>query len=195
MIDENFLRSHGAVLRKFTRNTVLFQEGHELEYHFQIVSGILELVRVDLEGRRITCKFLTGGDANYIVLNDLPLPFDVVAVTDCTVLVMPREKFLTMIRSEKGLLRHIFKFLSGELYDQMETNRKACNKSPAEKITELFQLLKYEETDQEIFSFEIDISTSEIAMMLGLSKKNCINTLQEMEDEGSVQVRNGKIFF
>jgi len=195
MIDEKCLRSHGAILRKFTRNTVLFNEGQEPEYHFQMVSGIVEFVRVDLDGLRTTCKFLTGGDANYIVLNDSPLSFDIVAVTDCTVLVMSKENFLSMIKSEKGMLRHIMEFLARELNTQMETNSKAYRKSPADRITELFQSLKYEETDQEIYSLVVSLDLNEIALMCGISVEICIATIQKMELENSIRIRNGRIYY
>jgi len=195
MINENCLRSHGAVLRKFNQNTVLFNRGHELEYHFQVVSGLVKLVRSDWKDHKITCKILGNNDANYLVLNESPLSFDVVADTDCTVLIIPKEKFLSMIMSEKGMLKHIMKYLSEQIYDHMETNRKEFNKSPSDKITELCQLLKFEEMDQELFSLEISLELDQIAIFTGLSVEICSATIQKMKENGFVKIRNGKIYF
>ncbi|GGG63125.1 Crp/Fnr family transcriptional regulator [Epilithonimonas arachidiradicis] len=195
MIDEKCLRSHGAVLRIFNRDTFLFNKGSELEYHFQIVSGLAKFVREDQEGHRITCQILGSGDANYLILAGLPLPFDMVAITDCTVLMMPKDDFLSMIMSEEGMLRHIMKYISELMYIQMERNRKEFNKSPSDRITELFQFLKYEETDQEIFSFEINLNVHEIAEISGISLEICIDTLKKMKEHGSVKILNARILF
>ncbi|REC59368.1 hypothetical protein DRF65_26460 [Chryseobacterium pennae] len=62
-----------------------------------------------------------------------------------------------MITSEKGIVMHIMKYLSKQLYTHMETIRKEFNKSASDKIAELFQLLKFEGTDQELFSFEMSL--------------------------------------
>jgi len=195
MIEENCLRSHGAVLRTFNRNTFLFNKGSELEYHFQIVSGLAKFVREDQEGHQITCQILGSSEANYLILTGLPLTFDVVAITDCRVLMMPKDDFLSMIMSEEGMLSHIMKYMAELMYIQMERNRREFNKSPSDRITELFKFLKYEETHQEIFSFEINLTVHEIAEISGISLEICIHALQKMKEHGAVKILNARIFF
>lgn len=100
-----------------------------------------------------------------------------------------------MMTSEKGMMMHILKYFSEQLYNHMEAKRVELNKNPTEKITELFQFLKFDETDQEIFSLEIDFDIDQIAMMSGISAEICIAAIQKMERGDSIKIRDGKIYF
>lgn len=195
MFEEDCLRLYGAEFRAFAGGSLLFSRGEEIVHYFQVVSGLITFAQVDSEGNNIIGTILGRGEGNYTTLIEHSSSFDVIAITDCTVFLMPKESFIDMITSEKGMMMHILKYLSEQLYNCMETNRMELNKSPSSKITELFQFLKFEETDQELFSLQIDLDIDQIAMMSGLSAEICIATIQKMEKDNSIKIRGGKIYF
>ncbi|SHK70252.1 Crp/Fnr family transcriptional regulator [Epilithonimonas mollis] len=195
MIEEDCLRLHGAVSRRFTAGTLLFSGFEEVGYYFQIVSGLITFTLTDAHRHNRICTISGRGEANYSILTDFPPLLDAIALTECSVLIMPKENFLFMVASEKGMMMHILKYLSEQLYNCMETNRIEFNKSPSDKIIELLHFLKFEETDQELFSLEIDLNLDQIAMMSGLNTEICIATIEKMEKDDSIKIRNGRIYF
>lgn len=195
MIEEDCLRLHGAEFSTFAVGTLLFSRDEEMTHYFQVVSGLVTFAQVDSEGNNIIGTILGRGEGNYAALIELSSSLDVVAITDCTVFLMPKESFIDMITTEKGMMLHILKYLSEQLYNCMETNRIEFNKSPSDKIIELFHFFKFEETDQELFSLQIDLNLNQIAMMCGLSAEICIAAIQKMERDNSIKIRNGRIYF
>ena len=195
MIEEDCLRLHGAVFRRFTAGSLLLSGFEEAGHYFQIVSGLIAFVQADSEKHNRICAILGRGQTNYAILTEFPPLVDAIALTECSVLIMPKENFLFMVASEKGMMMHILKYLSKQLYTFMEINRIELCKSPTDKITGLFHFLKFEETDQELFSLEIDLNLDQLAMMSGLSAEICIVAIQKMKKDDSIKIRNGKIYF
>ncbi len=89
----------------------------------------------------------------------------------------------------------ILKELSSNLYYQP---RKICcyiTDSADNKIEQLFHSLKYDETDQELFSFEIKMSLQKIADTANLSIKTVQSAIENLEDQVLIKIVKGIIFF
>ncbi len=185
MIDEKYLRCHGAVEKTFTADSCIFSH------------GVVKLYNTRYDASDMTFELLRSGEqiTMYSLFVEMPSLHDALALTDCRILVMKKENFNQMIERKKPLMLMILKKLSNDLYSKPLKSCCYITDSADNKIEQLFQSLKYDETDQELFSFEIKMSLKKIADTANLSIKNVQSAIENLEDLDLIKIVNGKIFF
>lgn len=196
MIDEKYLRSHGAVEKKFTAGYCIFSYGTIQNYYYQVINGIVKLSNTGYDAKDMTFQLLRRGDhiSLYCAFVEMPSLHHVVALTDCQLLVLQKDNFNQMIERNKVLMLMVLKELSNDLYSQPLKSCCCITDSAENKIEQLFHSLKFDETDQELFSFEIKMSLQQIADKANLSITDVRLAIKNLEEQDLIRIVNSKVF-
>ncbi|MCJ8154176.1 Crp/Fnr family transcriptional regulator [Chryseobacterium sp. SSA4.19] len=197
MIDEKYLRCHGAVEKKFTAGSCIFSHGTIQNHYYQIIDGIVKLSNTGYDAKDMTFQLLRNREhiSLYSVFVEMPSLHHAVALTDCRILVMQKDNFNQMIGRNKVLMLMVLKELSSDFYYQPLKSCCYITDSAENKIEHLFHSLKYDETDQELLSFVIKMSLQQISYIANLSIKTVRSAIENLEDQGLIKIVKGKIFF
>lgn len=196
MIDEKYLRCHGAVEKKFTAGSCIFSHGTIQNHYYQIIDGIVKLSNTGYDAKDMTFQLLRNREhiSLYSVFVEMPSLHHAVALTDCRILVMQKNNFNQMIELNKTLMLMVLKELSSNLYCQALESYCYTTDSAENKIEQLFHSLKFDETDQELFSFEIKMSLQQIADKANLSITDVRLAIKNLEEQGLIRIVNSKVF-
>lgn len=196
MIDEKYLRSHGAVEKKFTAGSCIFSHGIIQNHYYQIIEGIVKLFNTGYDANDMTFQLLRSREqiTLYCAFVEMPSLHHAVALTDCRILIMQKDNFNQMIERKKSLRLKVLKKLSSDLYSQPIESCCYITDSAENKIEQLFHSLKFDETDQELFSFEIKMSLQQIADKTNLSITDVRLAIKNLEEQGLIRIVNSKVF-
>ena len=103
----------GSVVRSFEPNEAIAHQGAEATHFGVVLSGTVAASAVT-DGRRQPFGELTAGDtfAEAALLTGNPLLADLVAASDCKVLLIPLSLFQSMIVAEPGAVREISRIIA-----------------------------------------------------------------------------------
>ncbi|MPS73444.1 MAG: Crp/Fnr family transcriptional regulator [Chryseobacterium sp.] len=200
ILRENFLKSRGAVERQYRKGNTIFIEGEKADYYYyyyyQIVSGIVKLGRSS-ENSGILFKLLRRGDevATFCMFIDKPYLEDATAVTDCTILTMSKSIFNEVTKENGEFMLKIMKRLSRDFSDQYNYNRIQNKIHAQDKVIALFDLLKYNQVDQEVFSFQIDLTREHICFLTALDPRALKDILVQLKTIGIIKIVYGEIYY
>lgn len=108
---------------------------------------------------------------------------------------MKKDNFSQMIQQNKDLILKVLEKLSNDLYSHPLKSCCYLKDSAENKIEQLCYSLKYDDTDQELFSFEIKMSLKKIADTANMSIRSVQSAIKNLEDQGLIRIVEGKIFF
>ncbi|UZT99048.1 Crp/Fnr family transcriptional regulator [Chryseobacterium fluminis] len=197
MINEKYLRFHGAVEKTFRKGSYIFNHGSFQNHYYQIVDGVVKLFSTGFNILDMTFQLLRKGEqiSLYSMFVEMPLLHNALALTDCRILVMDKEHFNKMIQQDKSLMLKILKHLSNDSYPRPLTNRFFITDSPKLKIQQLFHNLKYEKADQEIFSYEVRLKLQQIADLTNVDIEQIMPCIKCLEQQGLLKIVNDIIYF
>ncbi|WP_295317700.1 helix-turn-helix domain-containing protein [Roseobacter sp.] len=175
-----------------TRNagSYLFFEGDEVEWLYQVVSGVLRLTRLLEDGRRQVIAFGYPGDI-------VGFPSGGLHHTDCDVLVDARLRVFRRSALEScvgnpELHRQLLQAALGEISAMQDHFMMLGRKSAAEKLASFLHVLFErvgEETDGKR-QIMLPMSRSDIADFLGLTTETVSRTLTQMRKSGIIDIED-----
>lgn len=197
MIDEKYLRCHGAVEKRFKAGSYIFSHGTIQNHYYQVIDGLVKLSNTGYNTQDMTFQLLRSGEkiSLYSLFVEMPLLQDAVALTDCRIIVMRKEDFNHMIGHNKILMLKILKKLWNDSFCLPPQNCYLIADNAENRVQRLFHSLKYNEADQELFSFEIKMSLEQIADAAGVTISNVKSVMQSLKDQGLIKILKGKIYF
>ncbi|UZT97929.1 Crp/Fnr family transcriptional regulator [Chryseobacterium fluminis] len=197
MINDKYLRFHGAVEKTFSKGSYIFSNGNFQNHYYQITDGVVKLFSTGLNTLGMTFQLIRKGEqiSLYSMFAEMPLLHDALALTDCRILVMPKECFNKIIEHDKVLMLKIIKHLSTESFSQPLMDSFSITDSPRVKIQQLFHNLKYEKVDQEKFSYEVRLKLKQIADLTNVDIEQIMPCIKSLEEQGLLKIVNDKIYF
>jgi len=193
-INEDLLMSSGAKIVNYAKNQFVFQENTEAIAYFQILTGKVKIVSQKKPGREFIHNISNQGDC----LGELFLflkhqySLSAIAMDDCRILILQKSDFILMLTENPSILLNLYKRIAEGLHYTYMMKGFALE-SPAEKTINLFRYLKISNylTDQD----EILLTRQQIASLTGLRVETVIRTIKQLESEGLLVIRKGKIFY
>ena len=197
MIDTHVLLARGASYKKLIPGEILFAEGEECEYYYQIVRGQLRWVNFNKEGDEYLQTLVEKGES----IGELPLfDGDVYAATAIAnkasqVLRLPKEAFHQLLVDEPQIHFAFSKLLTQRLRFKFFLLKEMANNDSEKIITALLKYL-YEKKDHICaVCNQVRLNRRQIAEMTGLRVETVIRVMRLMNEKGVIQIHNRKAYF
>ncbi len=110
------LRSH-ARLKTIERGTTVFAKGDPGTSLFAILEGQVKVISFSAQGKYAVFNVLSAGDifGEIALLDGGERTADVIAITDCKLLVIERRDFLPLVHSRPDVAQKLIEVLCGRL--------------------------------------------------------------------------------
>lgn len=168
----------------------LFFEGDEVEWLYQVTSGVLRLTRLLEDGRRQVIAFGYPGDV-------VGFPTHGLHHTDCDVLVDARLQPYrrSILESEEGdpaLHRALLQAALREIGAMQDHFMMLGRKSAAEKVASFLCVLtdRVGETRDGLKHVQLPMSRADIADFLGLTTETVSRSLTQLRKRGIIAIEN-----
>lgn len=197
VIDKFILESLGAIIVNYNMSDFIFKEDDVVRHYYQIVEGKIKLNNYTDSGKEILQSIIDEGQSvgEYLLfLDNVSSPVNAIAMTNCQILKLPKNSFLTLLEEHPHFGLNFKKNISKSLYFRHIMGKSATQTSSL-KLKTLFDYLKSSQSRTTPFSFQVPLTRQEMANYTGLRVETTIKTIKKMEQENLVKIVNRKIYY
>lgn len=183
------LRARSRV-RDVARGTTVFAKGDLGSSLFAILEGQVKVISHSAEGKYAVFNLLNAGDifGEIALLDGGERTADVVAITECKLLVIERRDFLPLAHSRPDISQKLIEVLCQRLRN---TSRQVEEVMFLDLSTKLARtLLRLADNTG---SMKLALTQSEIAQLIGASRESTNKQLRDWENQNWVHMGRGEI--
>lgn len=183
-----------AVERDVTKGGHVCRKGEPAEYWIGVIDGLLKMVNISNDGKEtMFTSGMTGGwFGEGSLLKDEPRRYDVVALRDSRVALMPRATFMSLLDASISFNRFVLKQLNerlGQFIGLVEYERLLA---PDARVARCLASLFNAHLAPGIGP-TLKISQEEISHLAGLSRQRVNHALQLLESARLLRLEYGGI--
>jgi CRP/FNR family cyclic AMP-dependent transcriptional regulator len=181
--------SENREVRHYRKKDPVFQEGEIPRWLFVVEKGNIKLFKTNDDGRELILRVVGPGEfIGYLaLLRDDRYPESATALEDCTIRMIPKDDFFSLVYGNRDVNARFIKLLAGHVAEQeqqlIDLAYNSVRKRVATSIVHLF--------DQG--HREINLLREDLAAMAGTAKETVIRTLTDFKTEGLIDIRDGNI--
>ncbi|RXK52591.1 Crp/Fnr family transcriptional regulator [Aquirufa rosea] len=196
MIDEKLLISWGATYRTLEKNEVLFSEGMECAYYYQLVDGQLKWVNISDDGKEYLQRLINPGESfgEIPLFDDEPYAASAFALVKSTVIRLSKASFQTLMKEHPEIHLQFSKRLAQLLRFKFFMLKEMSSNEPEKLVVAVLNYLK--ETQQYVTSEDhlVQLTRQQIADLTGLRVETVIRVIRNLHLDGRLKIENRKVF-
>lgn len=196
MIDIDILLAWGAAYKKIPEGGIIFLEGTESHFYYQLVSGSVRWVNICDDGK----EFLQGLIIPDESFGELPLFDDgvlaatAIANTDTVILRLDKTIFLQILKENPSIHFLFSKLLTERLRFKFHLIKEMANHNPEHCITALFEYFKQTRKNVCTSCNKINLTRQQIADMTGMRVETVIRAIRSLKEKGQLVIARGKVY-
>lgn len=196
VIDENILLQAGAEIKHYKKKEFIFLEGNHPYFFYQIKRGKIKLNNYTDEGVEFLQNILHKGETlgDDILFTKHAYPMNAVALTDCSVFVLPKNLFHLLLQERPELVVDICQCMAERLYFKFVLLQSNASRNPQNKLKGLMSYLKNYHKNEGKFTYQIPLTRQQMASLTGLAVETVIRAIKNLEQQGELIIKNRKIY-
>lgn len=196
MIDINILLAYGATYKKVDTNDIIFKEGTEGHFYYQLVSGAVRWVNVNDQGGEFIQNIIQPGESfgEFPLFDDSKYAATAIANKESVFLRLHRNTFLQLLKEHPEIHFAFSRMLTERLRFKFLLLKELSCFGPEHRISSLFNYFK--ETHQHMCSKcnQVQLTRQQIADMTGLRVETVIRSIRHLQHKGSLVIEKGKVY-
>lgn len=197
IINEELLLSLGADMLDYKINEIIFKEGSQPNYYYQIKSGTVKLNNYHEDGREFIHSVPFKGHCfgETFMFGEMIYPLNAVAMEDSRIIRLSKSKFLQYIRENPESLLDLYTYTAERMYYRYIMLNSLSQSNPMSKIKQVMDCLKTYHNYPDPYSYQVPFTRQQLASLTGLRIETVIRVVKRMEKEQLVKIENGKIYY
>jgi CRP-like cAMP-binding protein len=185
---------HAAHRRAYQAGATIFSEGDRCAGFHLILDGLVRIYRTSAEGRLHTLSLLnTQSTFNEVAAVDGgPNPFNAVAVTNTTVLVIAHDSLLGLMATDSRLLSNTVQALAHLNRDYIERLEDMTFRTIPSRLAKLF--LHETTYGDQICDSPSKLTQEEMASILGTTREVVGRALRSLMNAGLLKKRGRSVY-
>jgi len=186
-----------AATRRVGRGAVILRRGDPNGGMLVIMTGRVRISAVSEDGKEVTLGVLGAGEVlgEMSLLDGEPCSADVTAQEDCSLLVIERGQFLTLLRANSDLCLRLMSFLSRRL---RRANAALEDMALLDLPTRLGRLLSRLAADYGVpvrsgTRIEVRLSQKDLSTLVGASREKVNRQIRLWEEAGVLAKDSGRM--
>lgn len=197
MIEEEVLVRYGAQRHFYQRGEPVFREGEVARFYYEIDNGEVKLSNTNPDGKEFIQRIFSKGKCfgEPYLFGNFCYPTTAVTICESYIWKLPKQNFLQLIRDRPDIHFKITETLSTRLYYKIVMSPQISYENPRQRILRLLEYLKTEVYGiQEKYAYEVELTRQQIADLTGLRVETAIRAIRQLYKQGTIRIRNRKIF-
>ena len=196
MIDIDTLLAWGAAYKKSAAGEIIFKEGTQSSFYYQLVSGSVRWVNINDDGKEFIQVMIEPGECfgELALFDDECFAASAIADTDAVIIRLHRSSFKQLIKENPELHFEFTRLLTQRLRFKFLILKELANHNPENSISTL--LTYFKQTHKNICTKcnRLKLTRQQIADMTGLRVETVIRTMKLMQLKGELQITKGKVY-
>ncbi|WP_298540942.1 Crp/Fnr family transcriptional regulator [uncultured Aquimarina sp.] len=198
MIDQNILEDAGAVLKRYQRNELLFEEGDSARYYYQVQVGEVKMNNFNDEGKEFIQGIFGVGKSfgEPPLFADFKYPANAEAITDAKVWQLPKNRFLKILEENPSIHHKFTSTLASRLYYKAMMVSEISTQEPEHRILRILDYFKKNSDTnlKETTLYKIELTRQQLADLTGLRVETVIRAVKKLEQKEELLIKDRKIY-
>lgn len=180
-------------VKSFSKGQTIAQRDEEVKNLCIVVDGTVKGEMVDFTGKILKVEEISAPQplAHAVMFSNMNrFPVDVVAITNCKILFIPRADVLNLMQSNEIILSNFLKAVSNRAHFLTTKLWFLSFKTIKEKVAHYLLTLAKSETKTTII---LPKSHQEMAEFFGVTRPSLARVFAEMQDEGIISVNRREV--
>lgn len=194
MIPEGLLHQYGASVKRLKKGQMLFFEGDDPVFHYQVKSGSIKMFNYGEEEQEVLQGIFGPGQSfgEPALLGRFPYPACAQAIENSEVYRLSHDIFEKLLAENAAISLALLKTLSNRLRFKTMLSKEIKGYHAAHRILTLIDYMKKESKTPGLY--EVKITRQTIADLTGLRVETVIRTIQDLKKTGELVAKGRKIF-
>ncbi len=195
-IDTDILITWGAIIKRYKKGEMIFLEGNDPLYYYQIIDGEVRMFNTNSDGKEYTQGIFHQGEsfAEPVLFIGELYPASAITMKESTIIKIPKEQFLKILNEYPLFQMKLLKVFARRIYNKSITAREIVNNPPNVRIIGFLTYLKQKEGSPKE-RILIPYTRQEIANLTGLRVETVIRALMKMQKANRVEIKDHKLYF
>jgi CRP-like cAMP-binding protein len=183
------LRAH-ARMRTIEKGATIFAKGDPGSSLFAILEGQVKVISFSAQGKYAVLNILSPGDifGEIALLDGGERTADVIAISDCKLIVIERRDFLPLVHSSPDISQKLIEVLCARLRNTSRQVEEVMFLDLSAKLSKTLLRLRESAGGQ-----RISLTQSELAQMIGASRESTNKQLRDWENLKWIRLERGEI--
>jgi CRP-like cAMP-binding protein len=196
MIDIDTLLAWGAAYKKVSAGEIIFHEGAQSSFYYQLVSGKVRWVNINDEGKEFIQTIIEPDECfgEFPLFDDEPFAASAIADEDSVIIRLHRSSFHQLLKENPELHFQFSRLLTQRLRFKFLILKELAKHNPENSISTLLNYFKENRKNICTKCNKLNLTRQQIADMTGLRVETVIRTMKSMQQKGELQITKGKVY-
>lgn len=196
MIDIDTLLAWGGAYKKFKTTDIIFHEGANSNFYYQLVSGKVRWVNINDDGREFLQTLIKPGESfgELPLFDDEPFAASAIADTEVVIIRLHKSSFHQLMHENPELHFLFSRLMSQRIRFKILMLKEMANRDPEHSIAALFTYFKNTQTNICTKCNKINLTRQQIADMTGLRVETVIRAIRNLHQKEIVNIVKGKVY-
>lgn len=194
MIDLALLKRYGAVEKHLRQGEMLFQEGDEAVFFYQILKGSIKMSNYNDEGQESLQGIFEANQSfgEPALFGDFPFPANAEALQNTQLICLEKSRLIQLLQDHFEVHFQLLATLSRRLRYKAILSKEIKGNDATNRILSLLQYLKGEAKVEG--EYQVNITRQIIANLTGLRVETVIRSIKSLDKSGQLTLKDRKIF-
>jgi CRP/FNR family cyclic AMP-dependent transcriptional regulator len=196
MIDVDTLLAWGGAFKKLKGQEIIFHEGAEAQFYYQLVSGSVRWVNINEEGKEFLQVMIEPGECfgELPLFDDEPFAATAIANEDAVIIRLHKCTFHQLIAENHDIHFAFTKLLAQRLRFKFFILKEMADHNPENSVSSLLSYFKQTKKNICLKCNRIKLTRQQIADMTGLRVETVIRTIKTLQTKGQLTITKGKVY-
>lgn len=196
MIDIDTLIAWGGAFKKVAAGDIIFHEGSNSQFYYQLVSGSVRWVNINEEGKEFLQVIIDPGESfgELPLFDDEPFAATAIANEDAVIIRLHRATFNELLKENPAIHLAFTKLLAQRLRFKFLLLKEMANHNPEHSISSLLSYFKQTQKNICPRCNKVNLTRQQIADMTGLRVETVIRTIRNLHSKGQLRISKGKVY-
>lgn len=195
MIPPAILEKFGATRKILVKTEVLFEEGTDAHFYYQIINGEIKVLNWSEEGKEFIQGIFSDGQGlgEPPLLGRFPYPATAIATTTTEVYKLSYQAMIALLQDNFDIHLKLTHILSNRLQYKAMIMKDMSTQDAEHRIVSMLSYLKKKEGVKGVF--EVNLTRQNLADLTGLRVETVIRTIKLMQEQKKLKIKGRKIWF
>ena len=196
MINIDTLLAWGATYKKVAMEEIIFREGTEGRFYYQLVSGSVRWINIHDDGREFIQNMIEPGDCfgEFPLFDDGLYAASAIANKESVILRLHKTTFHELLKEYPVIHFAFSRLLTQRLRFKFLFLKELAYCDPEHRIVTLFSYFKESKKNICPDCNRVQLTRQQIADMTGLRVETVIRAIKNLQFKGSLVIDRGKVY-
>lgn len=194
MIPLNILEAYNAIEKKYSKDSIIFNEGEQPQYYYQIHKGTVKMLNLSEDGKAFVQGFFADNNSfgEPPLFGDHRYPATAICTSDCTLYLLPKASFFELLKALPDIHFSFTKLLCKRIVYKAKVAKEISLYPADHRVLTMLSYLK--ENSAVKTAYEVTITRQEISELTGLRVETVIRAIKKLEKSNKLSIKGRKIF-